>query len=618
MKKLILLCFSVATLVGCNKSSLDKPAEEHTLVEHPTILMHADEEAIISDLIEKDATWYSLHASILKECNRILGKEVLKRKMVGRRLLATSRELLSRVFQLSYGFRMTGDERFSLKAIEEMLAAAAFTDWNPSHFLDVAEMTMGMAIGYDWLYKELSEEDRKVISGSIAHKGLRPSYDSDYNWFLRSSNNWNQVCNAGMVLGALAIQNVEPELAKATIERAIETVGLAMEEYKPDGAYPEGYGYWGYGTSFNVVLISALEKAGYDEINPSSVPGYLETGEFMKHMIAPSGLCYNWGDCSLRGSLSPAMFWFAERNGDPSVLWSEKKFLTQQNFRRNRLMPAALIWGKEVPLSAISEPGSKMWVAQGKNPVALMRTSWSDPNAIFLGFKAGSPSVNHGHMDIGSFIMEADGVRWAIDLGLQGYESLESKGIKVFGKGQDAQRWSIFRLNNYAHSTLTINDALQRVAGYAKIDRHGSDPNFMFAISDISTVYHGQAKKATRGVAIRNDNHVVIQDEIEAGADPTKIRWNLVTSATVELAEKMITLTKDGKKLFIQIDGPDDMVTSTWSTVPTTDYDADNPNTIMVGFEYQMKPNEQSTFEVRLLPQDALGEAALQKALAKW
>jgi hypothetical protein len=37
-----------------------------------------------------------------------------------------------------------------------MLAAAAFSDWNPSHFLDVAEMTAALAIGYDWLYEEVS------------------------------------------------------------------------------------------------------------------------------------------------------------------------------------------------------------------------------------------------------------------------------------------------------------------------------------------------------------------------------------------------------------------------------------------------------------------------------
>ena len=31
-----------------------------------------------------------------------------------------------------------------------MLTAARFEDWNPSHFLDVAEMTFALAIGYDW------------------------------------------------------------------------------------------------------------------------------------------------------------------------------------------------------------------------------------------------------------------------------------------------------------------------------------------------------------------------------------------------------------------------------------------------------------------------------------
>ena len=33
-----------------------------------------------------------------------------------------------------------------------------------------------------------------------------------------------------------------------------------MKDYGPDGAYPEGYGYWGYGTSFNVMFLSAVEK----------------------------------------------------------------------------------------------------------------------------------------------------------------------------------------------------------------------------------------------------------------------------------------------------------------------------------------------------------------------
>jgi len=48
-----------------------------------------------------------------------------------------------------------------------MLAISQFSDWNPSHFLDVAEMTMAMAIGYDWLYNNMSRESRTIIKDAI-------------------------------------------------------------------------------------------------------------------------------------------------------------------------------------------------------------------------------------------------------------------------------------------------------------------------------------------------------------------------------------------------------------------------------------------------------------------
>ena len=116
------------------------------------------------------------------------------------------------------------------------------------------------------------------------------------------------------------------------------------------------------------------------------------------------------------------MFWFAQKNNDPSLLWKEKQFFNTDDFSKftnDRLLPTVMIWGKDISLESIKEPTMNTWIGQGKNPVCLMRTSWTDPKAIYLGFKAGSPSVNHGHMDVGSFVMEADGIRWAIDLGIQ-------------------------------------------------------------------------------------------------------------------------------------------------------------------------------------------------------
>lgn len=618
---LTIILFTSLTTLSCKKENTPDPLTGDEGI-HPRLMLLEGEEEQIQRLIDEDATWQEVHFSILERSNDFFKKPLLQRKLTGRRLLSVSRDCIHRLFFLAYTYRMTGSERFARRAEEEMLSVAAFSDWNPSHFLDVAEMTMGMAIGYDWLYDYLPESSRKIIRDAIKNKGLEPSFDNSYNWFLGSTHNWNQVCNAGMTFGALAIEGVYPELAQQVIERAITSIPLAMKSYGPDGVYPEGYGYWGYGTSMNVMFLDAIEKAYGTDYGLSDTPGFLPTAQFLENMLGPSHESFNFSDCSPGGSLKPAMFWFAQKTNDPSLLWMEKKFLdprTNPQYTGNRLLPAILIWAKGIPLSSISEPAQKVWVGQGPNPIALMRTSWSDPQAIFLGFKAGSPSVNHGHMDIGSFVMEADGVRWASDFGLQNYESLESKGIQVFGSSQDAQRWTIFRFNNYVHNTLTIDGALQRVDGYAKIDRFSDNPAFPFAISDISSVYNDQLAEAVRGVGIMNEKYVLVQDEVKALSTPAKIRWTMLTSAVVSLSEKGASLVKDGKILCLQVEGPESLQMRTWSTEPTTDYDAPNPGTTLVGFEYELPANATETFRVFLVPEDATGAVApFDKSLTDW
>lgn len=624
MRQSVFFLFFMMIFITANSCERNEDSENNAgeIKDHPRILLLKGEEQQIKDLIASDPVWDKMHQAIIAECSKIVAKPPVERVLIGRRLLDKSRECLRRVFYLSYAWRMTGKQAYFIRAEQEMLAVAAFSDWNPSHFLDVAEMTMGMAIGYDWLYDELSESSRKTISSAILNKGINPSYNSDYNWFLTATHNWNQVCNAGMTYGALAIQDEYPELAQKTIDRAFETIHLPMEDYQPDGAYPEGYGYWGYGSSFNVMFLSAVEKAFGTDRGLTATPGFLQTAGYLKHILAPSGKCFNYSDSGLGGSLNAAMFWFAEKANDPSLLWSESKFLKTDNysmFTGDRLLPAIMIWGKNIPLAQISEPADKTWAGQGSNPVAMMRTSWTDENAIYVGFKAGSPSVNHGHMDIGSFVMEAGGVRWASDPGMQNYESLESKGMSIFGRTQDAQRWTIYRMNNHSHNVLTVNDQLQQVSGYAKIDKASETAGFQFAVSDISSVYNGQLKKAVRGVAVKDEKYVIVRDEIETMDKTTKIKWAMFTFATVELENQSAILTMGNEKLYLKVNGPANLTMKTWSTAPTNDYDAANPGTIVVGFECEIPANTKENFEVLLVPEKSIGEAApLNKSLSNW
>lgn len=153
------------------------------LSDHPRILLQKGEEKKLKKMIMKDAIWKEFHFALLEEAKNMIDLPVSERVMTGMRLLSVSRENLRRIFTLSYAFRMTGNMDFFKRAEAEMLKAASFSDWNPSHFLDVGEMTMAMAIGYDWLYPQLSKQSKTIIKDAIVEKGFKPSLDTTYNGF---------------------------------------------------------------------------------------------------------------------------------------------------------------------------------------------------------------------------------------------------------------------------------------------------------------------------------------------------------------------------------------------------------------------------------------------------
>ena len=80
--------------------------------------------------------------------------------------------------------------------------------------------------------------------------------------------------------------------------------------------------------------------------------------------------------------------------------------------------------------------------------VAVMRSDWENPQALFVGFKAGDNKANHSHLDLGSFVFDAAGARWAMDLGADDYNL-----PGYFGK----QRWDYYRLRAEGQNTLVIN-----------------------------------------------------------------------------------------------------------------------------------------------------------------
>jgi hypothetical protein len=581
---------------------------------HPRILCLKNEELPILENVKKDKNWAIIHQNILEEANKIILLPPLERIQIGRRLLDKSREALRRIFQLAYAYRMTHEKKYFDRCEAELLKIAEFSDWNPSHFLDVAEMTLAVSIGYDWMFQDLSESSKKKISEAILKKGIEPSMDPRYNSWLKSSNNWNQVCNAGMTYGALAIYEQNPTLSNQIIERAKKSITLPLADYMPDGAYPEGYGYWNYGTSFHILFLSALQKLSLIDTNTET--GFGKTAYYYQQMLGSSGKAFNYSDASGGTGLSPSMFWFANTLKDNSLLFNEKRYLNDKNMVKNRILPAVMIWGNGLSLDNIPTPSGNVYVGKGKNPVALMRTSWVDANATFFGFKAGSPSVSHGHMDVGSFVFDALGERWAMDLGMQEYESLESKGVLLWDKAQNGQRWEVLRYNNRYHNTLTFDNKLQLVEAKSEIIKNTSEPNFMSAVADLSPIYTNSVAKALRGIAIVNKNTVVVRDEIKNNKEASVMQWSIVTPSNIKILDgNVIELSQNNKKMYLRVITKSKILLKTWSTEPVNSYDAENPGTIRVGFEAQLAANETSDFSVIFSPTN---EKIIVRPLIDW
>jgi hypothetical protein len=563
-----------------------------TELARPRLLMGPADVQALRERVASDPAIDEVARKVLRDADAIVPTAPIERIQEGRRLLGQSRRAVRRLVTLGMAYHLTGRQAYADRAAQEMRAIAAFSDWNPSHFLDVAEMTLAMALGYDWLYGQLDDATRETVRQAILEKGVRLPLETRHHGWTRARNNWGQVCHAGMVAGALAVAEHDAEAAVRTVQRALEHVIVSMAMYDPKGSYAEGPGYWSYGTTFNVLLIAMLESALGSSFGLDRAPGFDQTGQYPALVTGPSGLYFNYADGGSGRGCEPAVHWFAARHQRPDWLLGDEA--PRQRIAGDpgdgqsssqRFLPLLLLWMQ--PSSEAVAPTMPLhWSSDCKVPVTLHRTSWTDPQAVFVGLKAGSPSGPHGHMDTGSFVLDADGVRWAVDLGAEGYHRIESRGMNFWSSAQNSDRWRVFRQNNHSHNTLVIDGALQVAAGNAPIVRFSDDPRFPHSVVDLSPVYAGQAETVHRGVALLPSGEVLVRDRLTGLEPGVSVRWGMVTPGKPsEPGQRSLELKQGDASLALRILAPAE---PTWDLIdtatPQNEWDSPNHGTVMAGF----------------------------------
>ncbi len=544
--------------------------KNHPEKSHPRLMITKSSLPELRNKVKTDAKCIKWMEDLLELCDTYLKAEPLKwGRTDGIRMLVTSRKACDYIWNLSFAYLATGDEKYAEGARQVLLNVCGdnFPDWNPYHWLDVAEMTAAVGFGYDWCYDYLSDADKKIIIDGVTEKGLKPGLDelnlkeglvhSSGYWANPNGNvypsNWVSVCSGSLIMGALAVADESEELKALTgdiLSKCLEKEKDMVAAFSPDGAWKEGPTYWRYAYKYLSFAIDSLMSALGTDFGLTKSPGLHHGAYFMISMTASvanfdlANSDYNAIDC-------PQFMWLSKCYEDKALARYRTWFLDEYKYRAGF---NDIIW--YVPEYAGELDSIPTETNTRISPIATTRTGYGKEE-FYVGFHGADDGGGRVvDMDAGTYIIDLFGKRWIIDSGTEGHTYHSYEGVKLR---------DYYRMRAEGHNTIVVNPGYYEDQNYyalKDIDQYEHNDRYTFMKTDFTNVY------AFKGVdsfkrAVTVDKTAMstrVQDEIKFVV-PSELYSFVHLGGTAEVAPdgRSAVITMDNQKMSVQLVGDENL-----------------------------------------------------------
>ena len=547
---------------------------------HPRLWLNPESLSEFSSAVAKSSEHCGWDIFLEKSVEPWINRDVMQEPLgypnhqrvapIWRQTYIDCQELLYAIRHLAIAGRVGKDDAMLERAKAWLLAAAS---WNPAGttartYTDewAFRVTLAMAWGYDWLYDELSDDERAQVRAPLLTR-TREIADHLINnariHLFPYDSHAVRAVSAVLLPASIAMLHDEPE-AEEWLDYSIEFLSTVYSPWgDSDGGWAEGPHYWMTGLAYLIDAANLLKS--YAGIDLYQRPFLQKTADFPFYTKPPDIRRATFGDDSTMGDLPCLKLGynvrqFAGITGNGVYQWyfdeikrndpgTEKAFY---NWGWWDLNFDDMVYRHDYPVVESVAPAEIPRLRWFKGiGWAAIQHRMDDPDQHISFILKSSPfgSISHSHGDQNAFCLSAYGE----DLAIQ-------SGYYVAFNSSMHQKW---RRQTRSKNAILIDgqgqyadgDKAKTLCATGAITHAEEHDDHIFLSADATQAYRSLNDAVTlvkRDVYFVHDSYFVIVDTIDADS-PIEIDWRLHANAPMQLGDSTFRYTGNSAGFYGQI-----------------------------------------------------------------